>query len=127
MLSFSCYHSVLQVAHRLVHHRRVRFEEDFDQFQMERGYCVIGGPAQYSPQFVRDTVLNKPNAWRSVTGRAVEITARLGGFLTALSVDKLLGRNNQPDTVRKRASQLRCELTVQACLSGLFRCSGLRS
>ena len=87
--------------------RKALFEEDFDQFQMDRGYCVIGGPTKYSPQLVRSMVFDKPNAWRTVTARALEITGRLGLFLGSLSLDKMLGRNNQPATVAKRASQLR--------------------
>ena len=87
--------------------RKAFSEEDFDQFQMERGYCVVGGPAKYTPQLVRNTVMTQPNARRTVYLRALEITGRLGAFLVSLSVDKLLGRNNAKLTVQKRASQLR--------------------
>ena len=92
----------------LCHNCRKAFsEEDFDQFQMERGYCVVGGPAKYTPQLVRNTVMSQPNARQTVSLRGLEITGRLGAFLISLSVDKLFGRNNATVTVQKRASQLR--------------------
>jgi len=83
------------------------FEGDFDQFQLERGYCVIGGVEKYTPQLVKRRVLDQPNAWVKVVGRSTEIVLRLGGFLAAWSADKVMGRNNNPLSVAKRASQLR--------------------
>lgn len=88
-------------------YRGVVFEEDYEQFLMERGYCVIGGAEKYTPQLVRNRVLSQPNAWLSVIGRASQISFKLGSFLTAWSADKFLGRANNPEYVQIRASQLR--------------------
>lgn len=74
---------------------------------MERGYCVIGGAEKYTPQMVRSKVLNHSKAWWVVASRSVEIVFRLGSFLAAWSIDKFLGRANDPAFVRIRASQLR--------------------
>ena len=83
------------------------FEKDFDQFQMDRGYCAIGGQEKYTPRLVREKVMSQPNAWWTVAGRSTEIVARLSSFLASWSADKVLGRNNNPLSVAKRASQLR--------------------
>lgn len=91
--------------------RGFTFEEDFDQFQMERGYCVVGGVEKYTPQLVRSKVLQQPNALAKVTWRSFEILFRLGGFLAAWSLDKVFGKDNNPGTVQIRASQLREVLT----------------
>lgn len=87
-------------------------EDDFDQFQLERGYCVIGGPAKYSPKLVYDRVYSQPNANAVVAARALEILGRLGSFILAWSFDKILGRTERPEYVRKRASQLRQALIL---------------
>ena len=83
------------------------FEKDFDQFQLERGYCAIGGQEKYTPRLVREKVMNQPNAWWTVAGRSTEIATRLAGFAASWAADKALGRTNSPLVVAKRASQLR--------------------
>ena len=81
---------------------------------MERGYCAIGATEKYTPQLVRAKVLNQPNAWGRVVGRSFEIAFRLSSFLAAWSMDKFLGRTNNPANVRVRASQLRSGFWPQA-------------
>lgn len=81
--------------------------DDFDQFEMERGYCVVGGADKYSPQLVRRKVFDRSNAWAAVAARSAEIIGRLGTFALSWSLDRFLGRVNDPFYVQARASQLR--------------------
>ncbi len=68
---------------------------------------------------VRTKVMSQPNAWWSVAGRSTEIILRLGGFLASWSADQVMGRNNNPLSVAKRASQLRYAF---ACFQKGERC-----
>jgi len=74
-----------------------------DELDLERGVC---NPfRKYSPESVRQQVLESPGAFFSVMSRGVEIITSLGFYWATLSYDCLIGRGEE--MVPWRAEQLR--------------------
>ncbi|XP_071918458.1 protein ACTIVITY OF BC1 COMPLEX KINASE 1, chloroplastic isoform X2 [Coffea arabica] len=80
-----------------------------EQLDFERGVCIPF--RKYSPQTVRDKVLESRGAILSLIGRGVEIVWKLGLYWSTLVYDYFVGRDEE--VVPFRASQLRnllCDL-----------------
>lgn len=80
-----------------------------EELELERGVC---NPfRKYTPDRVREKVLESPGALFSVVGRGVEIITSLGFYWAKISYDCLVGRGEE--MVPLRAAQLRtllCDL-----------------
>ncbi|CAI9094852.1 OLC1v1030658C1 [Oldenlandia corymbosa var. corymbosa] len=80
-----------------------------DQLDIERGVCVPF--RKYTPQTVRNKVLESRGAILSLVGRGVEIVWKLGLYWSTLVYDYFIGRDEE--VVPFRANQLRnllCDL-----------------
>ncbi|KAI8547701.1 hypothetical protein RHMOL_Rhmol07G0216700 [Rhododendron molle] len=80
-----------------------------EQLDIERGVCVPF--RKYSPETVRNKVLESRGAILSLIGRGIEIVWNLGFYWSTLSYDFLVGRDEE--VVPFRARQLRnllCDL-----------------
>ncbi|OAY79548.1 putative aarF domain-containing protein kinase, chloroplastic [Ananas comosus] len=80
-----------------------------EQLDIERGVCIPY--RKYTPETVRNTVLQSRGSILSLIGRGVEIVWKLGLYWSALSYDCLVGRDEE--VVPYRARQLRnllCDL-----------------
>ncbi|XP_020696483.1 protein ACTIVITY OF BC1 COMPLEX KINASE 1, chloroplastic-like [Dendrobium catenatum] len=80
-----------------------------EQLELERGVCIPF--RKYTPEAVRNKVLESRGAILSLIGRGVEIVWNLGFYWSALTYDCLVGRDEE--VVPYRARQLRnllCDL-----------------
>ncbi|KAJ7563674.1 hypothetical protein O6H91_03G120400 [Diphasiastrum complanatum] len=94
---------------KLVQDRSDSAREALEELDYERGVCNLF--RKYTPEGVRERVLQSPSAFISVIGRCVEIIWKLGFYWTSLSYDCLVGRGDE--MVPLRAEQLRnllCDL-----------------
>ncbi|XP_024519454.1 protein ACTIVITY OF BC1 COMPLEX KINASE 1, chloroplastic [Selaginella moellendorffii] len=83
--------------------------EALEELDLERGACNL--LRKYTPELVRQRVLESRESFASVVGRCVEIIWRLGLYWASLSYDCLVGRDDE--MVPLRAAQLRtllCDL-----------------
>jgi hypothetical protein len=67
--------------------------------------------SKYSPEYVRSRALESPGDALAVLGRVATIVTSLGSYFACLAFDRLAGTEDSPDTVRRRAQQLRETLT----------------
>ncbi|MCO5609155.1 hypothetical protein L7F22_063377 [Adiantum nelumboides] len=80
-----------------------------DVLDLERGVCIPF--RKYTPEGVRQKVLETPGAFFSVVSRGAEILLKLGYYWSSLSYDCLIGKGEE--RVAYRAEQLRnllCDL-----------------
>lgn len=86
-----------------------RSNEAMEQLDFERGVCIPF--RKYTPEAVRQKVLDSPGALFSVLSRGAEIIWKLGYYWGSLSYDYLIGKGEE--MVPLRAQQLRnllCDL-----------------
>eukprot|EP00249_Psilotum_nudum_P015685 c25466_g1_i1 orf=143-2233(+) len=86
-----------------------RSSNAMDELDLERGVCIPF--RKYTPERVRQKVLDSPGSLFLVISRGVEILWKLGVYWTTLSYDFIIGRGQE--MVPLRAEQLRkllCDL-----------------
>ncbi|KAI5074107.1 hypothetical protein GOP47_0010068 [Adiantum capillus-veneris] len=88
-----------------------------DVLDLERGVCIPF--RKYTPEGVRQKVLDTPGAFFSVVSRGAEILLKMGYYWASLSYDCLIGKGEE--MVPYRAEQLRnllCDLGPSFIKSG---------
>jgi len=76
-----------------------------ERLELETGTCILF--PKYSPQEVRKKVFRQPFAAFQVVQRMLQMITELGGFALALQSDQRLGIEDDPETVKIRAQNLR--------------------
>jgi len=79
-------------------------KDGMDELEMDLGLCAV--TQKYSPERIRDTVLQGPGDYLKLLARTVQVTGELGIYSSRLVLDRVLEEDN-PDRVKLRAQQLR--------------------
>eukprot|EP00882_Tetradesmus_deserticola_P002208 GHRQ01002360.1.p1 GENE.GHRQ01002360.1~~GHRQ01002360.1.p1 ORF type:complete len:697 (+),score=310.24 GHRQ01002360.1:143-2092(+) len=80
-----------------------------EQLETEKQMCNL--ISKYTPEYVRSRALETPGAAFAVMARVAHIVTGLGTYFGCLAFDRLTGTEDNTDTVRRRAQQLRETLT----------------
>ncbi|KAF6265079.1 ABC1 family-domain-containing protein [Scenedesmus sp. NREL 46B-D3] len=80
-----------------------------EQLETEKQMCNL--ISKYTPEYVRSRALETPGDAFAVMARVAHIVTGLGTYFGCLAFDKLTGTEDNTDTVRRRAQQLRETLT----------------